>query len=400
VRTTVYQVSSSNGQAHTGTSVARSTKSAFTADLPDGEYLVKTVPITDGTLVSVDDRDGTIAVPAGSGCGNLYDCTWIWVGGNSWGLHGNTPTVPTVEFQFDRTGSTPTTVPNSATVPSTTRSTATPTTPTPTATTTPIIPTQQGVVIRVVDETNGLEQAVPMEGVNTVLVYTDTTSQIPQAIARRTDATGTARYTTPVAPYVVNVVAPAGYELVYISQLGAHGAVDVTRRDVLPETYHMVTMRRVTATAAPEAERPRVADPVSDAEVVLPPTPPVAQPPVVAPPTTAPATTVPPVPETVPETTVPDTVPETTVPETTVPSVEEGDDGQQHRAGADAGCDTSDDPEIQALLWTNDGAIRWLEDGELLTLYPEPGMQPVVVCLDAYHRLTELGIDIDYYTTQ
>lgn len=47
----------------------------------------------------------------------------------------------------------------------------------------------------------------------------------------------------------------------------------------------------------------------------------------------------------------------------------------------------------------NDGAIRWLVDGERMTLWPEPGMAPVRVCLDAYHRLTELGLDIDYYTT-
>jgi len=48
------------------------------------------------------------------------------------------------------------------------------------------------------------------------------------------------------------------------------------------------------------------------------------------------------------------------------------------------GCDESNDPEIQALLWTNDGAIRWMEDGEMITLYPEVGMEPVGVCLDAY----------------
>jgi hypothetical protein len=60
------------------------------------------------------------------------------------------------------------------------------------------------------------------------------------------------------------------------------------------------------------------------------------------------------------------------------------------------GCDESDDPEIQALLRLNDGAIRWIEDGELLTLYPEPGMDPVVVCDAAYHRIVDMGIDADY----
>ena len=45
---------------------------------------------------------------------------------------------------------------------------------------------------------------------------------------------------------------------------------------------------------------------------------------------------------------------------------------------------------------SNDGAIRWIEDGELLTLYPEPGMDPVVVCDAAYHRIVDMGIDADY----
>ncbi len=74
-------------------------------------------------------------------------------------------------------------------------------------------------------------------------------------------------------------------------------------------------------------------------------------------------------------------------------------DEVEHPAGdlSPIGCDRSADPVTQALLWQRDGAIRWLVDGELYTLWPEPGMPPVRVCADAERRLTALGIDADHF---
>ncbi len=74
-------------------------------------------------------------------------------------------------------------------------------------------------------------------------------------------------------------------------------------------------------------------------------------------------------------------------------------DDVEHPATArwPTGCDRSADPETQARLWRRDGAIRWLVDGELYTLWPEPGMPAVRVCRAAAQRLTALGIDADHF---
>jgi len=384
VTTTSYRVDYRNGVAYAGSSVSTSTKATFTANLPNGEYLIKTVVGANTGLWPIQDIDATFPVPTGSGCVNLYDCTWIVVSNNTWNLrdaHGQPHAVAL--FNFDRPPPVPKT--SGVQVPTTQPSRVSP--PGPPATIAPAAAASnaQTVTFWVRDETNGVDNTTPIEGAMTVVTYLNPDNNVPYVISARTGADGKVSHTFPRYPYIVNVTLPAGYEPSSTPDLGPYKAGTTDQSFDL----QFGGKRSTPVTTEPrgqldETPKPKIAIPAAAAAPAAPvvTTPPAAeQTPVTA--TPAPVVTRP-----VPVTTEPETV--VTVPET-VPAPE-----PETRLG----CDESDDPEIQALLWTNDGAIRWMEDGEMITLYPEAGMDPVEVCVDAYHRLTELGLDIDFYTVK
>ncbi len=381
VTTTVYRVTDPlTATAKVGGSVATSTKSNWTAALPDGEYLIKTVPTPASTLSSADDTDGPSPVPAGSGCTNLLDCTWISVAGNTWSFHGKlSPNPRAAEFSLSRRSATGST---SLTAGPTTTSTSTSSSTTTTAST----PTTQTMSVAVLDWTDGRSWSKPVAGAAVIVQFIDPTTQIPFTVADRTDSNGRTTHTIPLRQYTVIVHPPAGYELLDATHLGTFSATTKPSETAL----HVVGLRKIPGTAAtsnpaaatPQPPAPAPANQAAGGQPVdTTPAPPTPAPPTPVPPTTpdAPAP-VPAPPVTVAPTTVAPTI---TVAPVTAPT-------------RTLGCDESDDPEIQALLRLNDGAIRWIEDGELLTLYPEPGMDPVVVCDAAYHRIVDMGIDADY----
>jgi hypothetical protein len=374
VTTTVYRVIDPlAATARVGGSVATSTKSTWTAALPDGEYLIKTVPTPASTLSSADDTDGPSPVPAGSGCTNRLDCIWISVAGNTWSFHGKlSPNPDAAEFSLSRRNATSSM--SAAAGPATTTTTTTAVAVGPTASTT--MPTTQTMEVVVLDWTDDRSWSKPVAGAAVIVQFTDPKTQIPFTVADRTDSNGHTTHTIPLRQYTVIVHPPAGYELLDTTHLGTFSATTKP----LETATHVVGLRRIpesAATANPPAVAPQTPAPVNQVAG--------GQPVDTTPTTTAPAAPTPEAPA--PVTAAPDTTTSSTT-TTTAPPVA--------APTRTLGCDESDDPEIQALLRLNDGAIRWIEDGELLTLYPEPGMDPVVVCDAAYHRIVDMGIDADY----
>ena len=384
VTTTTYRVAYRNGVAHAGSSVSTSTKATFIANLANGEYLIKTVVGRNTGLLSVQDIDGTNPVPSRSGCGNLYDCTWVVVSNNSWVMKGGSGQPhPVALFEFDR----PTPVPTTTGVQIPTTKPSQVSLPGQSATTAPLAASAQTITFSVRDETNGLDNATPIEGAMTVVTYMNPASNVPYVIAGRTGADGRVSHTFPLLSYTVNVILPAGYEQSYTPDLGPHQA------DTADQNFYYLFLGKRPAAVTAEPRGQRDESPKQSPKVVTPAAP-------AAP--AAPVVTDPPAVEQIPLTTTPAPVitqpaPVTTVPEpvVTVPETTPTPEPESR-----LGCDESDDPEVQALLRINDGAIRWIEDGEMITLYPEVGMDPVEVCEDTYHRFTELGIDIDFYTVR
>jgi len=358
VTTTVRKVVYVNGQAHADQAITSNTTRKFDVNLPDGEYLIRTDITANSDLRNVDDIDSTSPVPAGSRCGDNTDCIWIVVSGNTWSLKvGGAQTHSTAEFRLDRPAPAPTT-----TVPQTPPPTTQP--PTTVPDNPPAEATNQTVIVSVWDDTDGGANAQPEPGVTTFVIYQLPDSQVPYTSAAVTDAQGRATHVIPVGTYTTSIVPPANHRVTHTPASGPH---QPDTSSPIIWTYAVAERQAPPTTIVIEPEEPTGGI------------------------TTGSQTPV----ETVPEpepTPEPQPQPEPTPEPTPEPQPEPTPEPNM-------GCDHSDDPEIQALLWMNDGAIRWLVDGELMTLWPEPGMAPVRVCLDAYHRLTELGLDIDYYTT-
>ncbi len=402
VNTTIFVVDATSSKV--GKQIIETDDPSFTANLANGQYLIKSVPTAASRLTNFNDIDATAAVPPASGCGDRLGCTWIWVNNavenNTWGImSAPSATHDVAEFTFSRqslsTDGTQLPPKSAPTAPTTTpvvrTGSATPRSSTPTPRATPATPTQD-IEVLVTEEIDGTDTAV--QNVQTVVTYFEPPSQIPATLATATVSAGYANFTTPVASFVVNVIPPAGYTLAFHTHPGLNPSTG-------PDGFFAVSIGLKRLPAPTPTAQPPVAEPT-------PPTPQVATPatpstpvtsvsdddgstptttPTPAPTSTAPAPA--PAPEPTP-TTVP--APTTTVPDEPVPSTPPPttiDEGQ-------IGCDQSNDPELIALLDVDDGVMRWLVNGELRTAVPQDGVVAVIGCELAYERLLAMGFDSTY----
>jgi hypothetical protein len=382
---------------------------SFHLELPDGEYLIKSTSNDSNEMWNVRDTDTTDPVPAGVACGDRLGCIWVWVNNGDelrpWGIKRAPGVLPEqAVFDYARRAPVPTTTKPALQPPTTppqveVPSPTVPVDPAPTTTAPPPY-TDQVVVIWAADETDGFGPDTPRLPGVTVLVTYQRANGATVALSGLTDANGEARFRIPLGGYTTAAIPKPGYVISFNGQMGQHPGIDPTDTDLLNEPHHGVLLKRLPGVPAPQVAEQAPTPQPQTGDGVTPPVPAPQPAPVPEPQPSVPATPQPePAPTTEPAQPA-QPAPTTEPAQPAEPAVDESEDGNQQSSGADAGCDHSDDPEIQALLWLDDGAIRWLENGELMTLYPEPGMPPIEVCLDAYHRLTELGIDIDYYSAR